>query len=77
MHARTVQHKDEVRAWVRSMAVEAGAEDPDRLARSLTLLLDGGLAAGVLDGDPRTAEVAKQSARLLVDATCPRPGVRG
>jgi AcrR family transcriptional regulator len=71
VHARTVKHKDDVRSWVRDTAAEAGARDPDGLARALTLLLDGGLASGVLDADPRAAEAAKEAARALVDAACP------
>lgn len=67
VHARTVEHKAAVRAWVREMAVAAGAHDPDALAFSLTVLLDGALAAGVLDADPRAAESAKNAARALVD----------
>jgi hypothetical protein len=43
---------------------------PFRPARSLTLLLDGGLAAGVLGGDPDVAEGARAAARALVDAGC-------
>ena len=70
VHARTVAHKNAVRAWVRELAVAAGAEDPDGLALGLTLLLDGGLAAGVLDGDPDAAEAARAAARKLVDAHC-------
>jgi AcrR family transcriptional regulator len=70
VHARTVAHKNAVRAWVRELAVAAGAEDPDGLALGLTLLLDGGLAAGVLDGDPGAAEAARAAARKLVDAHC-------
>ncbi len=66
IHARTVAHKAAVRAWVRDLALAAGAEEPDVLARQLTLLLDGGLAAGVLDGDPAAAEAAKQAAAALV-----------
>ena len=72
VHARTVEHKAAVRAWVREMTVAAGAADPDGLARSLTLLLDGGLASGVLDGDPRTADAARETARALVFAACPQ-----
>lgn len=71
VHARTVAHKDAVRAWVREMAQAAGARDPDGLARALTLLLDGGLAAGVLDGDPRSAQTAKDTAAALVASACP------
>ncbi len=66
VHARTVEHKDAVRAWVRDLAGAAGASDPDGLATSLTLLLDGGLASGVLDRDPAVAEAARRAARALV-----------
>lgn len=70
VHARTVEHKRVVRAWVTDLARRAGATDPDLLATQLTLLLDGGLSAGVLDADPRTPGAARQAARVLVDASC-------
>ena len=69
--ARTVEHKTVVRAWLTDLARRAGAADPDLLARHLTLLLDGGLAAGVLDADPASPAAAKTAARVLVDAACP------
>jgi AcrR family transcriptional regulator len=71
VHERTVEHKAVVRAWVRELAVAAGARDPAGLADGLTLLLDGGLAAGVLDGGARTAASARGVARALVAAHCP------
>jgi AcrR family transcriptional regulator len=70
VHARTVEHKTVVRAWVTELARRAGAGEPDQLARQITLLLDGGLAAGVLDADPSTPVAAKAAARVLVDAAC-------
>ena len=72
MHARTVEHKRVVRAWVTDLAHRAGARDPQLLARQLTLLIDGGLSAGVLDADPAAADAAKASARVLIDDACPR-----
>ena len=69
VHQRTVNHKREVLAWVRELAARAGADDADGLARSLTLLLDGGLASGALDADPQAAAQARAAAALLVDAT--------
>ena len=66
VHDRTVAHKAAVLAWVRDLAAQAGASDPDALARSLTLLLDGGLASGALDASPEAPDVAKASARALV-----------
>ncbi|HEU5037910.1 MAG TPA: TetR/AcrR family transcriptional regulator [Nocardioides sp.] len=68
VHDRTVAHKDAVRGWVRGLAVDAGARDPDALARALTLLLDGGLTSGTLDAAPDAPTVAKQSAAALVAA---------
>jgi AcrR family transcriptional regulator len=68
VHDRTVEHKNLVRAWVTDLARRAGAADPELLARQLTLLVDGALAAGVLDADPATARAAATAARALVDA---------
>jgi AcrR family transcriptional regulator len=70
VHARSVEHKAEVRAWVRDIAVQAGARDPAALARALTLLLDGALAEGVLDGDPSAARAAREAAAALVETHC-------
>ena len=72
VHERTVAHKRDVLAWVRGLAAETGAADPDGLARSLTLLLDGGLASGALDADPAAAAQARASAALLVEASLRR-----
>lgn len=71
VHARTVAHKRAVLEWVTELSRGAGAAEPERLARELTLLLDGGLSAGVLDADPESAGAAKAAARALVDAACP------
>ncbi|MGZ4426648.1 MAG: TetR/AcrR family transcriptional regulator [Nocardioidaceae bacterium] len=67
VHDATVAHKQKVLTWVRDLATEAGAADPDALARSLTLLLDGGLASGALDGNPEAPAAAKVAATALVE----------
>ena len=56
VHDRTVAHKRAVLALGRGLAAR-GRRAPTRtaLARSLTLLLDGGLASGALDADPEAA----------------------
>jgi AcrR family transcriptional regulator len=69
VHARTVAHKQHILAWVRGLAEQAGARNPDQLARSLTLVLDGGLASGVLDADPDAAVAARATAAQLVAAS--------
>jgi len=65
-HDRTVAHKQKVLAWLGDLAREAGAAHPERLARSLALLLDGALSNGALDADPEAVEVARETAARLV-----------
>ncbi|MFD9127883.1 TetR/AcrR family transcriptional regulator [Kitasatospora sp. NPDC059571] len=72
-HTVTVEHKRAVRAWVRGLAEAAGAADPDGLARQLTLLVDGTLAAGKLEQDPELPAAAAGAARALVERFCPAP----
>jgi AcrR family transcriptional regulator len=71
VHDRTVAHKQQVLSWMRDLAEQAGAPDPNRLARTLSLLLDGGLASGALDADPAAAEAAKEAAGRLVAEALP------
>jgi AcrR family transcriptional regulator len=68
VHEATVAHKRAVRAWVRELAVRAGAGDPDGLARRLTVLLDGGLTAAALEPDGDAVDAARAAARALVEA---------
>lgn len=68
VHERTVAHKQSILAWITELAERAGAGNPEALARSLTLILDGGLASGVLDADPAAAAAAKATAEQLVAA---------
>lgn len=66
VHERTVAHKAAVLAWVEQLAAQAGASDPQTLARALTLLLDGGLASGSLDGSPEAPQAARAGAEALL-----------
>lgn len=49
--------------------MQAGADDPSGLVRALTLLLDGGLARGAVEGDPDAPRTARRSAEALVRAS--------
>ena len=66
VHARTVAHKERVLAWLAELATAAGAARPDELARTLSLLLDGGLASGALDASPDAPVAAREAAAALV-----------
>ncbi len=70
-----VQAADAYRAWVRAMFVElaqdAGAPNPELLAKQLHLLYDGAGVAARMDRDPAAAEAARQVAASLVPAHQP------
>ena len=51
---------------------EAGAANPEALAKQLLLLYDGAAASAQMDGDSGAAAAAKMAAALLIDAACKR-----
>ncbi len=71
VHDRTLAHKQAVRTWMTGLADEAGAADPGGLGRTLSLLLDGGLASGALDAQPDAPLAARTAAVALVAAAIP------
>jgi len=71
VHDRTIAHKRAVLSWMTELAQQARADNPGRLARSLSLLLDGALASGALDADPEAVVVARTTAAQLVAAALP------
>lgn len=72
-HLVAVDHKQQVRDWFASLAVDAAANDPDRLADELLIILNGAYAtAAVLDG-ATYGQRARDLARMLIDNACPNP----
>ncbi|WP_131736460.1 TetR/AcrR family transcriptional regulator [Actinomadura roseirufa] len=67
VHQATVEHKRAVRAWVRDLAAQAGAADPARLARELTILLDGAMSAAALETITDTVPAAREAARAIIE----------
>lgn len=69
--SRASEACDAARGWVRSLfrelAREAGAAEPDRLARQLVLLYDGASVAAQLDHDLSAATAARDVAASLLD----------
>ncbi|MFJ7996676.1 TetR/AcrR family transcriptional regulator [Streptomyces sp. NPDC096310] len=70
-HAVAREHKQAVRAWIRELAHAAGADDPDGLARQLTLVIDGALANERVERSCAVAAGAREVARLLIERSCP------
>ena len=63
---------DMSRAWTRALftdlAREAGAADPEQLARQLVQLYDGAMVSARMDRDSGAAATAKATAAAIVDA---------
>jgi AcrR family transcriptional regulator len=66
---------EDYRNWVRALFVdlakEAGATDPEGLARQLVLLYDGAGISAWMDHDPGIAKTARTVAAALIDAAIP------
>jgi len=64
---------EDAREWMRQLflgiAKEAGARDPETLARQLTVLYDGASVSAQFGGGPAAVASARASAGLLLDAT--------
>jgi AcrR family transcriptional regulator len=68
---------DDYRAWMRDLltglAREAGAADPEQLARQLHMIYDGASVSARMDRDPSASAAARAAAEALLDAACRRP----
>jgi hypothetical protein len=66
------------RAWLRSLFIDlardAGARNPEQLARQLMLLYDGAAISAWMDHNPSAAQAARSVATALVDAALPQAG---
>ena len=68
---RVSEHRAGVLEWIRHVSRQAGAADPDALARTLTLLLEGALALGIDTLDPDTPRLAQAAARQIIHEAVP------
>ncbi len=66
IHTVCVEHSRMVIAYIRGLASEAGARDPEELAVRLVLLIQGAIVMAYTMGDPGAAMKAKKAAELLI-----------
>jgi AcrR family transcriptional regulator len=65
-----------VRALLTELAAQAGAPQPEVLARQLHLLYDGSGQSARMDNDPEAAITARAAAAVLLDAALARAAAR-
>ena len=65
-HLAAAEHSRKVMALVAELAAAAGAPDPHHLAEQLMMLVDGAVIAKHVCGNDRAADIARESARLIV-----------
>jgi AcrR family transcriptional regulator len=70
-HAVIRRHKHRFRQWMRDRAREAGATNPDLLARQLMILVDGAQAQSLLEHSWKPARDAGAVAKTLIAAAIP------
>jgi AcrR family transcriptional regulator len=65
LHRLVRAHKSWIRERFRAIAAEAGCADPERAARQLLALWDGGLSDAFVEGDVAPIAAARDAARLI------------
>ena len=63
------EYKRMMRLFIQELAEDANIKDPEKLASSLAILLEGSIVTAQVSGLPDTAETAKQAAKTLIDAS--------
>ena len=58
--------------WIANLARSSGAGEPDKLARTLELILDGGQASEIASSDPETPILARDAARQIIRSALSR-----
>ena len=61
-----------MRGFVHELCVQAGVDNPDRLADELALLLEGAIVTAQVSQAPDAARIAKNTAKLLIEESAAR-----
>jgi AcrR family transcriptional regulator len=76
LHRASADYLARIRAFVRELAAEAGASDPDALAHKWHILMKGSIVAAG-EGDRQAARRAREVAALVLRDARPRVRPRG
>jgi AcrR family transcriptional regulator len=67
-HIAAAKHKQQIEQIVRELAAEAGAREPEVLARQLCLIMEGAYVTRHVTGDATAIESARRVAELAIAA---------
>jgi AcrR family transcriptional regulator len=73
-HIAAAKSKLAIEEMVHCLAIEAGACDPQSLAKELCLIMEGAYVTRHVTGNKQTVEIARRIAHLVIAAACPFPG---
>lgn len=73
-HIVCAEHKRLVRDYIRQLAAEAGALDPQALASQLNLLLEGAIVEAYVSGNTQAAKLAKSMAMVFINRALDNTG---
>ena len=71
IHLAALEHKRFVKAYMRDILAEGGAEDPGELADQLMILLEGAIVTAHANGKPDPALRARAMAEAILDRVLP------
>jgi AcrR family transcriptional regulator len=66
VHKMASEHKQQMLAYFRELAADAGAKDPELLAQQIDLLVEGAVIHMEVFREPQVARIADDAARKLV-----------
>ncbi|MGA0601464.1 TetR/AcrR family transcriptional regulator [Caulobacter sp. KR2-114] len=69
-HRASAEHKRLIVDYLKTLAAQAGAADPDALAEQLALLKEGAIVSAQVRGLTDAALKARPVAAMLIDAAC-------
>jgi AcrR family transcriptional regulator len=65
-------HKSALYAFLHELTTEAGAAEPELLARQLAILVDGAIVSAAFNEEPAAARWARDAAAALLEAAAPK-----
>jgi AcrR family transcriptional regulator len=71
-HVLASKNKQAIEDFVHALALEAGADQPRRLAQELCLIVEGAYVTRQVTGNKQTIDIARGIARIVIASHCSR-----